>query len=365
MEKITEFIANIMIAMSNCCLYGREHPAVMYLSEKAVTVLDSLYLNDCFSIALLGEKMVVNEQSFAVRSIHVSSFVKKLARKGIDKVVITKGVTADELRDFFSEVALSDRVAATYPHITSGVMEVKLDGGGGGDVSAVVRENIGKVKEVYHGVSRFKRLDTAALENVVSSFITTLRQETNILKVVSPIKAHSEYTYAHNTNVAILSIFQAESLGFRNDLIHDIGLAGLLHDIGKMFVAREVLDKEAKLDNEEWTEMKKHPVRGAMYLATQPDIPKFALVATYEHHMKFNGKGYPETKRKGGGQHVVSQIIAISDVFDALRADRPYRKSLTVPVITGLMTESAGKDFNPLLVDNFVQSLKRVTATES
>ncbi len=216
-----------------------------------------------------------------------------------------------------------------------------------------------QLESIYDGVSRFKRLDMVGLEDVVVSFISTLRQEANVLKVVSPIKSHNEYTYAHNTNVAVLSIFQAEALGVKHDLLHDIGMAGLLHDIGKMFVSGNVLEKEGKLSEEEWTEMKKHPAYGAMYLATLPDIPKYALIAAYEHHMKFNGQGYPGTKRKGRSQHIISQIIAVADFFDALRTDRPYRKSLDLPVIVGLLNDSSGKDFNPFIVENFIRSLNK------
>ncbi len=364
-EKIVGFISDIMTAMSNCALYTREHPAVMHLSEKAVAVLDSLFLEDTFSIALFGDSMVINEQPLPARNRHVGSFIKKFKRKGIDKIVISRGVTATELKDFIAEIALSEKVNGSYPHITSGIIEVKLGGGGGIDIGAVMNENIEKVKSVYHGVSRFKRLDMVGLEDVVISFITTLKQEANVLKVVSPVKSHSEYTYAHNTNVAVLSIFQAETLGVKHDLLHDIGMAGLLHDIGKIFVSKEVLEKESKLNDEEWVEMKKHPVYGAMYLATLPDIPKYALVATYEHHMKFNGLGYPATRRKGRTQHIISQIIAMSDFFDALRTDRPYRKALDVPVIVGLMNDSSGTDFNPLLVENFIRSLKKASIVSS
>ncbi len=351
--------------MSNCSLYSKEHPAVIHLSEKAVAALTPLFFEEKFSIALFGDRIVANEQSLSTRNMHVSGFIKKLKRKGIDRIVISQGVTAEELKDFISEFALLNKISGDYPHITSGIIEVKLGGGGSGDIGAVMKENIEKVKGVYHGVSRFKRLDMVGLEDVVVSFITTLKQEANVLKVVSPIKSHSEYTYAHNTNVAVLSIFQAESLGVKHDLLHDIGMAGLLHDIGKMFVPTEVLEKEAKLNDEEWVQMKKHPVYGAMYLATLPDIPKYALIAAYEHHMKFNGKGYPDTKRKGRTQHIISQIVAISDFFDALRTDRPYRKALDVPVIVGLMNDSSGKDFNPILVENFLRSLKKVNVFSS
>lgn len=358
-EHIVAFLSDITKAISSCSLYSQEHPAVMHLSKKAAAALTPLYIEDTFSIALFGDSIVINEHPLSARNIHLSSLIKKLRRKGIDKIVISQGVTPAELKDFIAEIALSDRITGSYPHIASGIIEVKL-GGGGSDIGSVMNENIEKVKSVCHGVSRYKRLDMVGLEDVVISFITTLKQEANVLKVVSPIKAHSEYTFAHNTNVAVLSIFQAEMLGVKRDLLHDIGMAGLLHDIGKMFVASEVLEKETKLNDTEWTEMKKHPAYGAMYLATLPDIPQYALVAAYEHHMKFNGEGYPATRGIGRTQHIISQLVAISDFFDALRTDRPYRKALEVSVIVGLLNDSAGKDFNPLLVENFVRSLKKV-----
>jgi HD superfamily phosphohydrolase YqeK len=360
-DKAVEFISDVMTTMSNCALYSKEHPAVMHLGDRAVNTLETLYAGDRVSIALLGDSLVINEKPLTVKSLHVSNFMKKLRRKGIEKIIIIKGVTGRELKEFLAEIALADKITGSYPHITSGIVEVKLGGSGSVDAPSVMNENIDMLKEIYQGVSRFKRLDMVGLEDVVSSFISTLRQEANILKVVSPIKAHSEYTYAHNTNVSVLSIFQAESLGIKKELLHDIGLAGLLHDIGKMFVPKEVLEKEAKLDDEEWGMMKKHPVYGAMYLSTLPDIPKYALVAAYEHHMKFNGNGYP-VKTRGGGQHIISQIISIADFFDALRTDRPYRKSLEVPVIVGLLKDLSGKEFNPMLVENFIYSLKKVTS---
>ena len=135
-----------------------------------------------------------------------------------------------------------------------------------------------------------------------------------------------------------------------------------MHDMGKMFVAKDVLEKPGKLDAEEWNQMKQHPVLGAKYLAALPDVPKLALVAAFEHHMKFDGSGYPDTKRRGKRQHIVSQMVAVADFFDALRTERPYRKAMDIAAIIGLIKEATGKDFNPLLVENFFVALKRIKA---
>jgi HD-GYP domain-containing protein (c-di-GMP phosphodiesterase class II) len=159
----------------------------------------------------------------------------------------------------------------------------------------------------------------------------------------------------HSTNVSVLTIFQGETLGIKDQLLHDIGLAALLHDVGKMFISKEILEKDGPLDEREFAEMKLHPVYGANYLAKIEHISRIAPIVAFEHHRKYNGTGYPSLNLNGKEQHLCSQLIAISDFFDALRSWRPYRESWDIKEILELMKEEAGKSFNPLLVDNFLK----------
>ncbi|GAB4486539.1 MAG: HD domain-containing protein [Thermodesulfovibrionales bacterium] len=361
-DKTLAFLSDFMTAFSSCSLYSPDHPAALQFAERAVRRAEPLYVEDAFSLALIGGGVVSNERPLTTTSVHAAGFARKMKRKGLEKIVFRRGLTAEELKKFIVELASAEHVHGAYQHISFGVVEVKIGGGNSVDAAAITAEGIEKLKEVYRGVSKLKRLDMVGLEDIVVSFIATLRQEANVLRVISPVKTYSEYTYTHNTNVAILSIFQAEALGIKKDLLHDIGLAGLLHDVGKMFISKEVLNKPGKLDEKEWREMQMHPSYGAMYIATLPEVPRIALIAAYEHHMSFDGSGYPDTKRRGRRQHVISQIIAISDLFDALRAERPYHKAFPVPAIVGMLRESKGKNYNPLLVENFLAALNRVRA---
>jgi HD-GYP domain-containing protein (c-di-GMP phosphodiesterase class II) len=358
--KVQELIADLMTAASNSALYSGNHPAVGHLAEKSIQTMEGLYADDELSFTVLGDSLVFNGARMKEGGIHTASLIKRLRRNGIEKAVIKKGVTAGELREFITHISSVGKPLGQLPHISVGSVAVRLKPECGTDVEALMEENISKLKEVYRGASRFKKLDMYGLEDVVVSFLSTLRREANVLRVISPVKSYSEYTYTHATNVTILSIFQAESLGLEGEALYEIGLAGLLHDVGKMFISKEVLEKQGKLDDAEWAEMKMHPVLGASYLSTLSNLPKLAVVIAFEHHMKFDGSGYPGTKRRERAQHLISQIVAISDFFDALRTERPYRKALELPVVLGLIREASGKDFNPALVRNFIGTLERV-----
>jgi HD-GYP domain-containing protein (c-di-GMP phosphodiesterase class II) len=359
-NKANEFISHIMTALSNCALYSGDHPLVRELSEKACGEITGLSVNDSLAITLLGDSLVVNETPLTEAGPHLHTFSKRLRRKGIEKIVIGKGVTPDELKNFIEALASAEKVASS-PHISLGMVEVKFRAEGD-DVSAQVRENIGKVKSLFQGVRKFKSLDMVSLEDAVIAFIATLKRQMNVLRVISPVKSFSEYTYVHATNVSIITLFQAEALGLKGEKLHDVGVAALMHDVGKMFVPKEVLEKPGKLNDEEWHQMKQHPAEGAKYLSALPDVPKLAMIAAFEHHMKFDGNGYPGVRRTGSRQHIVSQMVAIADFFDALRTERPYRKAMDIATIIGLMREGAGKEFNPLLVNNFLLALKRIRA---
>lgn len=358
-DKFSDFISYIVTAMSNVALYSAEHYAVTELSAKALAVLDKLYIDDTLCITLLGRNIILNDTPVIERGIHIENFRKRLRTNGIEKIIIKKGVSTEELQRFISKMALKGETLSSSDHILVGTVQVRFKSVDA-EVQALMDGNISMIKDAYQGVSRFKKLDMFSLEDAVIGFISALKKEANVLRIVSPVKSYSEYTYVHAANVSTLTLFQAEILGLKGEILYDAGLAGLLHDVGKMFVSKDILEKQTRLDGSEWNEMKRHPAHGALYLSTLQDVPKLAVIAAFEHHMKYNGNGYPETKRRGRRQHIISQIVAVSDFFDAMRTERPYRKAFEVQAIVRLMKEAVGKDFNSILVDNFLKALSKI-----
>jgi HD-GYP domain-containing protein (c-di-GMP phosphodiesterase class II) len=351
----------MVTAMAQCSLYSKNHPAVLDFSEKALELLNKLFIEDSIDITNLGGKLILNNAPCVEKGTYTDIFLKRMKANGIDKVIFKRGLELEELQNFIYQMASKNETPTNSKNITVGTIQVKLKSSGD-DPLEIMRTGISKIKNVYMDFLDSKELDVTGLEDAILGFLLALKKEENILRLVVPIKSYSEYTYIHAANVAVLTIFIAQSLGLKDEGLRETGYAGLLHDMGKLFVSKDIIDKQTKLDEFEWKEMKKHPIYGAVYLGSLHDVPPLAVIAAYEHHLKYDGSGYPDTIWRARKQHIISQIVAIADFFDALRAERPYRKGIELIALIDLIKRGAGKDFNSQIVDYFIGALKRTGA---
>jgi HD-GYP domain-containing protein (c-di-GMP phosphodiesterase class II) len=360
-ENIKYFITAIMVATSNCSLYTKEHAAFDELAKKAFAILSGM-LRNRLDIMVIENDLIVDNTPVKDAGIQGMNLVKRLKRKRIARIEITEGVTVQEIRQLIIGLAESGTGLMKYPHIKSGAVDVAMTASSDHSDPHLysATDEIEKVKDIFHSASPFKKLNVAGLEEVVVHFISTFKREASILKFLSPVKSFDEYTYTHATNVAVLSVLQSQSLGIDSGMLHDIGISALLHDAGKMFVSKEILEKKGKLDNDEFAEVQKHTLHGARYLAQISDLPRLASIIAFEHHVKFDGSGYPRitTNGKHQKQHIYSQIVAISDFYDALRSNRPYREGMEIQEIFVLMKKTEARDFNPFLLNNFIHLMQ-------
>lgn len=362
METAANFITSLTIAIANCSLYSKGHETFDDLAEKTFKILKEI-LGDRCEIMVIDNDLIVDKKVLKDAGINKANFIRHLRRKGISRVDFLKEVSLSEIKQFIIDISDAGKRLNSYSHIKTGTVDVCIlspgsDAVGSDSMPHLPSEEIEKVKDIFQSASLFKKLSIAGLEEIVLHFIATFKKEVHILKLLSPVRSFSEYTYTHATNVAVLSMFQADSLGIKDELLREVGIAALLHDTGKLFVSKEILDKNGKLDDREFDEIKKHPLYGAKYLAKMDNLTRIAPVIAFEHHMKYDGSGYPELHRERRRQHILSQIVTISDFFDALRSRRPYRECLEAKDVIALMKKGVEKDFNPFLLDNFIKSME-------
>jgi len=149
----------------------------------------------------------------------------------------------------------------------------------------------------------------------------------------------------------------AEDLGLASEYVRAVGVAGLLHDLGKIRIPKEILVKPGKFTDEERTMMQAHPVEGARIILERERELDLAAVVAYEHHIMLNGGGYPSLRFQRDC-HYASKLVHVCDVYDALRTDRPYRGALPSEEALSYLAEKAGTEFDPDLVRAFTTLIR-------
>ena len=213
-------------------------------------------------------------------------------------------------------------------------------------------ETIGTVKEMitqieakqYPGVRKLKRLVQKTIHLVV--------EDESILMGLTTIKNYDEYTYNHSVNVSIYALALGRRLGFSRQTLTELGLTALFHDVGKSRIPKEILNKPAGLNDEEWVLMKKHPLMGVetiLNLKQLGEINPRMVIGIFDHHLKGDASGYPKLFRKKEIS-LFGRIIQIADVYDAMTTPRVYRKPWTPEQALAFMLRDRGKHLDPILL---------------
>jgi HD-GYP domain-containing protein (c-di-GMP phosphodiesterase class II) len=394
-EKLGHVLAQLNAAVTNTSLYSPTHPQVAQYIEKAHALLvDLLRTTPEITVLLIGDDLVADNRPLPSGSAYVSQFVRIMRKKSIERLTFIEGVPKSELQELIRDLASPEAVSVrSSPCIKLGKVELWIKtagerqsglsdsgtGGGAGEgdgpvdaaaaihgvaqevyqeLLALTATELDELKEVYLSAKKHQKIDVRGVDEMVKGFVRGFRREINPLRLLASLKSVNEYTFTHVTNVCILTMSQAESVGLRGDQLHQVGVASLLHDIGKIFIPDEILSKAGALTPEERKTIETHTVKGARYLMGIEGIPKLAVLAALEHHQKYDGTGYPSIKG-GWTPNITSQMISVADVFDAMRSRRSYQEPKPMEMIEGVLRKGSGTSFNPSLVDRFLNMIKR------
>lgn len=194
------------------------------------------------------------------------------------------------------------------------------------------------------------------LSKVAHDIVDELFYEKDLMVNLVDIKSADNYTYMHSLSVGILSLVTAISMGFNKYDLYDISIGALLHDVGKIFIPNEILNKKDKLTKEEFEIVANHPKLGFDYLTKNTNLNLNIRRIVLEHHENEDGKGYPNQK-KSNEVHEYSKVVAVADVYDALTSNRPYRYGMLPNQAIEYMMTLSGTKFNCLLIDSFIKKI--------
>lgn len=192
--------------------------------------------------------------------------------------------------------------------------------------------------------------------SVTRDIVQEISVNRNVSVNMIDLKMFDDYTYYHSVNVSVISVILGYAMGLSKNDLYKLGLGTLLHDIGKVFVPKEYLNKPAKLTPEEYEAVKLHSRAGSDYLREHWDIPFMSNVTVLTHHEKFDGSGYPNNLA-GDKIPNFGRIAAVADVYDALTSDRPYRKGLLPSEGMEYIMGGSGSLFDPSVVKAFTKRI--------
>jgi len=372
MSAHADFLTAMAQAISTMTLYKDGHPARERAVDRAFEQMLRLREeNEKADFTFLGNEIIFNRRP--LRELKGWDWGQRFSSAGIQRLEILGPVTRAELDGFLDEIfqrltqgfidtAEKRQMKAT--NIRYGVVGMKGEsvGRGGGEKMATatlaytLREEADTVRWLHDELQNEKDLHLVEAEAIVRSLSVAMHGDQAFLIPLLRLKQFDQYTTTHALNVSILTMALAEFIGLGPKEVRNFGIAGLLHDLGKVKIPEEILNKPGKLTDQERLVMNSHTVEGARLILAAEEHLDLAAVVAYEHHIKLNGGGYPsfDFPRKC---HQASDLVHVCDVFDALRTDRPYRDAWETDRVLELIGGGSGEEFDPDIAHAFVRMI--------
>jgi len=212
------------------------------------------------------------------------------------------------------------------------------------------------IHSVLGDVRLGKQIQVERLQPVVHQITESILRNQGTLVSLCRIREGDTYTFQHSVSVCTLLVTFCRYMELSPEVIHEAGIGGMLHDIGKMRVPDHILNKPGKLTDPEFDIMKSHVVLGLETLRQTPGISGTVIQVAGEHHERFEGSGYPE-RVKGAEISVLGRMAAIVDVYDAITSNRIYHKGMEPPAALTKLFEWSEQHFDPELVQHFIQAI--------
>lgn len=221
------------------------------------------------------------------------------------------------------------------------------------------RRTIYAVKDVFNAmdsVGANPKSVTSSLDTTkafIDSIVFDIMNNKNAIVNMIDIKVFDEYTFYHSVNVAILSIIVGKALKLKDKELYELGIAAVLHDIGKVYIDKDILLKKGQLTDEEFEIIKTHSENGYKHLKNSYEIPTASYIGVLQHHEKYDGTGYP-MRKKEDDISLYGRIICIADVYDAITSNRPYREAMLPSEAMEYIMANSGTMFDSRIVKVFV-----------
>ncbi len=377
LEKIENSFRELIFCLQTARLYPNWHPEFKKAIDKAyLSLQDVLKDRETLVIGFIGEELAFEKEIFFELSKTARPAIAYLKDRGVEKIEFFKGLKNEELSQLITILTSPKEQLQHEPqeelsllgvqHIVVG--KIKAVTGDSALAEKVLSEpgalkavsylktyedSLTEITQALEKVLRDETVDHLTLKLTIGKVLDSLVGRYQEFLNLATVKRYDVKTFCHMINVCILSMFFSSKLGFSKEEVLDIGMAALFHDIGKLYISRKILQKPQRLTEEEFTKIKSHVIMGAQILLKYvPHLGILPVVISFEHHLKYDLSGYPKMSYPVK-PHLVSQIVCICDVYDALSQRRNYKNDYPPKMIYEIMIKEKGTTFDPEQLETF------------
>lgn len=367
---LRSLVKALLAAVKNRAFYPPQHPTVVQGMQELSAALAALLASAPeIVIGVIGRDLVVDGRPLLKDSPFFERFRQDLAERAVEKLSLRPGIRDEDLQAFVEALSQSPEALREQ-----GGIERFLSGRGvrGIQVSrfsveeaapeeagelfeqarATYREGIDGVRNLTEKFRAEAPVSASEVRQITSILIKGLQDQRAPMLAALALRQKSAYTFSHSLNVSLLVLAQVEMLDLTERQLEEITSASLLHDVGKLSVPEEILEKPGPLTDAEWAIMRLHPVYGVEALRRMQDVSDLALIVAFEHHLRYDAAGYPPRRMPWPMNHL-SALTAVADTYDAMRSRRPYDPPWPCEKVYQTMMGIAGKSLHPGLLDRF------------
>ncbi|RMF47581.1 MAG: HD domain-containing protein [Deltaproteobacteria bacterium] len=356
-----QIILCISAATKGLKLYPSTHPEVgrqtRRLTEQLVTYLRH---RSPMKIGLLEKTLFLDDQLFSDPHPAAEELVRQFERFGIDGLEFNRGLTDEEVRQFI--LLLHDG----SPHTDFGqamnargirnIRPIRAEADEGESPRAIYGRALEVVDRIFHDVRMGTVPSSTEAVKTVKSMVHMTLTDPHALFAMSLLKDYDNYTFTHSVNVAVLALTVGRACGLNEEELRVLGLGGLLHDIGKLKVDWNIINKPGQLTDEEFEQIKLHPTTGADLVAKMEGVTPAVIDIVLGHHLRYNREGYPADAR-GRNVSPLVDMATIADTYDAITTLRSYQRPMTPRQAVDRLLELSGSSLHPDYLAAFVEFL--------
>jgi len=307
-------------------------------------------------------------------NLELGMYVAKLDRDWLDSPFKLQGLNLRTHRDLQAIRSLCQYVYVDHARQSKLSVAAKNSTTGGAYVVGKAPKKLGSFeKEIERASSNYRAtgqlindfmqtvkkggsIKTQAAKEAVAASVNSILHSPDAHLWLTQLKNKDEYTAQHSLNVCMLSIVLGRHIGLTGQELKNVGLCGMMHDMGKMLIPDNILNKPGELDDAEMAIMKTHTTLGAELLKSSDNMFYGAIETALTHHERIRGQGYPQGLKDAYVSYY-SNIVSIVDTYDALTSDKPYKKGMTHLEATQVIYQQAGDQFDRVLAAKFIESL--------